>query len=232
MQSFQIIPAIDIKNEKSLRVKNTTDPIELTKKYEQQGAEYLHLVDINGAIYNNPVNLHLIKKIIEKSNCKIEVSAGVDNLEKIEQINKLNPWQIIISSNSLFNIKNIKEIARETNKENVTISIDHNNGHLAARGKLKNSDISIYEIAKKLRVLKFQRYIMTNINDDGMLKMSNLEYALKFKEIISEDVILSGGVNSIEDIQKIKSYGFSGVIIGRALNEGKLALNEIYKKID
>lgn len=234
--TFQVLPAIDIKNGKCIRLlqgafdtetKYNNDPVSQAQLFEEQGAQYLHVVDLDGALEGNPRNFDLIRQIITSVSCKVEVSGGIRTKKDVERYREINPWQIILGSIAVFKPEFIQEVIETYGTDNISISLDSKDGFAASRGWVETSDTSITDLAQQLDKMGVQRYIFTDISRDGMMNGANIEETVRLKEMVSGQVIASGGVNSFEQVQTIQNQGLDGVVIGKALYEKKITLKEI-----
>lgn len=234
--NFQILPAIDIKDRKCVRLLQgsfdqqtdyNNDPISQAKIFETQGATYIHLVDLDGALKGNPKNFDIIEKIIKTVSCKIEVSGGIRTEEDIKRYLTINPWQIIFGSIAVFKPDFISEIIKKYGQEKFSIALDSKDGYAASRGWIEKSKIKITDLVKKLDTFGVKRYIFTDINRDGMMTGANIEETVKIKQSVNAQVIASGGVNSIQQVKEIKEKNIDGVIIGKAIYENKINLKDL-----
>lgn len=235
MQQFQLLPAIDIKDGRCVRLvrgefdkkkEYTHDPVAQAKLFESQGAQYLHVVDLDGALEGNPKNYDLIKNIVESTRCNVEVSGGIRTFEHIEMYWKINPWQIILGSMAIFDLDFIKEVIRMYAADTFSISLDSKEGYAASRGWVDTSEVTIEDLAENLDAIGVKRYIFTDISRDGMLTGANLEATKQLKELVSGQVVASGGVKSLEEIIAIQQAGLDGVVVGKAIYEGAIDLTE------
>lgn len=234
--NFQILPAIDIKDGQCVRLlkgdfdKQTAynnDPVAQAKYFDTQGAKYLHVVDLDGALEGNPRNFDLIKKIVKQTNCNVEVSGGIRTFEDIERYLAINPWQIILGSVAVFNLNFVSDVIKKYSSEKFSIALDSKDGFAASRGWVEKSDITIADLAKQLNEIGIKRVIFTDVGRDGTLTGVNLEKTLEMKTIFSGQVIASGGVSTVEDVSQLKEAGVDGTIIGKALYENKIDLKEL-----
>ncbi|MBD3245266.1 MAG: hypothetical protein GF335_04730 [Candidatus Moranbacteria bacterium] len=235
-KKFPIIPSMDIKNGRLSRISakflnnnpnKHLNPFFWIEKFNKLGINYLHLVDLDAALNKKTKNFPLVKQIIKSSQLKIEISAGIKTRQDIEKYLELNPWQIILSSASVFNEKFIKNTLKQFKSNQITLSVDYNQGFAASRGNIKKSKIKISTLAEKLSQLDIKRYIFTDVSKDGKLSGANLKAAQKFKETVRSKVLISGGVKSNKEIQTIKNSSLDGCIIGKAIYENKIDLQKI-----
>lgn len=232
MNSFQIIPAIDLKDGALLRGNPDLDPVQQAKVFVQQGAEHLHVVDLNGAIHGEPTNFLLIQDIIRTSGAKAQVSAGIDTPEKAENFHGLNVWQMILASNTIHTLSFVEDVVDRWGPENITLALDWKDGNLVSRSHEKLKPLPFRRVEKKLAELEIKRYIVTDVSRDGSLSGANWETAQTIKDSLqAPQVLVSGGVQSEEEVLKIKEAGLDGVVIGTALYEGRIDLSSLFRRI-
>ena len=236
---MDILPAIDLKDGKAVRLtKGLMDsakiysdkPLEIAKKFEEMGAEWLHIVDLNGAFAGEPRNLEQIKQICQNTNLKVEVGGGIRDEKTIKNyIENLGVNRVILGSIALKNPQFVKDMAK---KYPIVVGIDANNGYVAVEGWAEVSKIKATELAKKFAKVGIKAIISTDIVKDGTLSGLNIEFTEDIAINSSIDTIASGGLKDIDDIKKaINSKKIAGVIIGKAFYEGKIDLIEVFKLI-
>jgi phosphoribosylformimino-5-aminoimidazole carboxamide ribotide isomerase len=232
-----IIPAIDIRGSKVVRLiegdfdKETAysdNPVEMAKKWEAQGAQMLHVVDLDGAKEGLPVNLDIIKNIASDLNIPIEAGGGIRNLDTIRAYLQAGIKRVILSTAACENKDLIKKAVDEFD-EAIAIGIDAREGLVMTKGWLKSADIKALDLARELEALGVKRVIFTNIEADGTLSGVRFERIEELVKKTDLKVIASGGVASIDDIKKLKTLedeGLEGAIIGKALYDKRLDLKE------
>lgn len=227
-----IYPAIDIKDGKCVRLKqgkfdNITiyndDPVEVAKSFEIQGAEFIHIVDLDGAKTGTGSNLEIIKKIVSTIKIPVQTGGGIRSMEDLKIRINTGVSRVIIGSNAVTNPDFVKNAVLEYG-EKIAVGIDAKNGFVATHGWEKNSGIKAIEHALNMQSLGVKTIIYTDIATDGMLKGPNTPAMLQMARSVNMDIIASGGVSSIEDVALIKNTGVKGVIIGKALYENRLSL--------
>lgn len=226
---MQIIPAIDIKDGVCLRATGVdTDPLSQASDFLEHGAEYLHIVDINGAVENNPKNFTHLRHIIDLPDVKVEVSAGINTPEAIQKYFALKPrpWQIILSSRATFDLPFIQTSLNRFGKDHITIALDYNEDVVAARGWKDTSKVKIYDVIEKLTAMNVKRIIATDITRDGNLTGIDLKKIKTLREKITGELVISGGISSLDEILELEEAGIDGVIIGKALYEKKIVLKD------
>ena len=236
---MKIFPAIDIKDKKCVRLvkgdfDNKTEyemsPVEQASKYKDHGFKNLHMVDLDGALTGETVNLDIIKDIVSKFNLKVEVGGGIRNLESIQKYSDAGADKIILGSAAIKDKKFLKE-ACEKFQNKIALGLDAKNGYLSVSGWKENSNQLTLDYLKEVNDYGVSRLIYTDINRDGMKQSPNFEETSKVADISNCPVIISGGVSSINDIKKAKSLkNIEGIIVGKAIYDGDIKLQELVKE--
>lgn len=231
-----IFPAIDLKDGKAVRLTKglmesakvySDEPWELAKRFEDMGAEWLHIVDLNGAFAGEPKNLEQIEKIRKNTNLKIQLGGGIRDEETIKKYLDLGINRLILGSIAARNPQKVIELAK---KYPVAVGIDAKDGFVAVDGWGKSEGIKAVELAEKFKNSGIECIIATDISKDGTLSGLNIDFILDIMKASEKPVIASGGVASEDDIRKVKENGIYGVIVGKAFYEGKVNLEEVFKK--
>ncbi len=233
---FEVIPAIDILNGKCVRLKQgrydaetvySKDPLEIAKKWESQGGKRLHVVDLDGARTGIPKNIEIIKNIAKEVNIPVQTGGGIRNFDLIKELIDFGVDRVILGTTA---VKNPNLLARVCEKfgDQIAVAIDAKDGQVATEGWTKVSKKDTLTLAKEAIGFGVKRFIYTDISRDGMLTGPNFEGIKKFVSQIKAPVIASGGISSKEDIEKLKETGVEGCIVGKALYEGKITLEEIF----
>jgi len=229
-----IIPAIDIKNGKCVRLTQgkfesekiySDNPVDIAKKWQEQGAKMLHIVDLDGAKSGSLANLKVIKKIVNAINIPIQVGGGIRNRKAVEKLLSIGASRVILGTLALEDDNELKNILKDFAPQ-VVIALDTKNGKLMKQGWLESSDKSSVTTALKLESLGVQRFIYTDIVKDGTLTEPNYKEIANLTKKIPVPVIISGGISNLNSIRQLKSIGVEGIIIGKALYEEKIDLKE------
>jgi phosphoribosylformimino-5-aminoimidazole carboxamide ribotide isomerase len=239
---MKIFPAIDIKDKKCVRlVKGNFDnkteyeisPINQAEKYKDHGFENLHIVDLDGALTGETVNLDLIKEIVSKFDLKIEVGGGVRTIDSIQQYMDAGVEKIILGSAAIKDKKFLQKACQKFPNK-IALGLDAKNGYLSISGWKENSNQLTLDYLKEVNDFGASRLIYTDINRDGMKQSPNFEETAKVADVSNCPVIISGGVSSINDIKKAKSLNknIEGIIVGKAIYDGDIKLEELVKEID
>jgi len=236
---MKIFPAIDIKDKKCVRLikgdfDNKTEykmsPVEQAGKYKDHGFKNLHIVDLDGALTGETVNLDIIQDIVGKFNLKIEVGGGIRNPESIQKYIDVGVEKVILGSAAIKD-KNFLKEACEKFVDKIALGLDAKDGYLSVSGWRENSNQLALDYLKEVNDYGVSRLIYTDINRDGMKQSPNFNETLKLAEISNCPVIISGGVSSIDDIKKAKNLkNVEGIIVGKAIYDGDIKLKELVKE--
>lgn len=209
----------------------SNDPAEMAKRWEEEGAEIIHVVDLDGAVEKSPRNLDSIRKILKIINVPIQVGGGIRNEKTIRTYLDLGVKRVIIGTEAIKNPKLIKD-ACKVFPGRIVVGIDARNGLVAIEGWTKTTQIKAINLAKQFESCGVAAINFTDIHRDGMQTGVNIMATKLLAESVSIPVVASGGVSTVEDIKKLiplQGVGVVGVIIGRALYSGTLNLKEAIK---
>ncbi len=236
---MKIFPAIDIKDKKCVRLvkgefDNTTEydlsPVEQAKKYQDYGFKNLHIVDLDGALTGQTINSDIILDIISKFDLKVEVGGGIRNFENIKKYVDIGAEKVILGSAAIKDKDFLKEACKKFPNK-IALGLDAKDGYLSVSGWKENSNQSILEYLSYVNDYGVSRLIYTDINKDGMKQSPNFEETSKVAEKSNCPVIISGGVSSLEDIKKAKTLkNIEGIIVGKAIYDGDIELDELVKE--
>ena len=237
---MKIFPAIDIKDKKCVRLikgdfNNKTEykisPIEQARKYKDHGFKDLHIVDLDGALTGETINLDIIRQIVKKFNLKIEIGGGIRNFESIQKYIDAGVEKVILGSAAIKD-KNFLKQACDNFPNKIALGLDAKDGYLSVSGWKENSNQLTLDYLKEVNDYGASRLIYTDINRDGMKQSPNFEETSKVADISNCPVIISGGVSSIEDVKKAKSVNknIEGIIVGKAIYDGDIKLEELARK--
>ena len=234
---MRIIPAVDIKEGRCVRLVQgkadqetvySNDPLSMANHWDEEGAQTLHVVDLDGAFQGSPINSEIVKKIIYSSSVDIQVGGGIRTLEAIEKYVKAGAYRVILGTIAQKEPEFVEEACRRFPNK-IIIGIDAQNGLVAVKGWVEVSEQKATDLAQKMKSFGIAGFIFTDISRDGMLQGPNLESIKEFAECAQLPVIASGGVSRLEDIKnlaKLESYGVEGVIIGKALYDKTISFKE------
>ncbi len=240
---MKIFPAIDIKDKKCVRlVKGNFDhkteyemsPVEQARKYKDHGFKNLHIVDLDGALTGETVNLDIIQIIVKNFDLKIEVGGGVRSIESIKKYNDAGVEKVILGSAAIKDKNFLKEACQKFPNQ-IALGLDAKDGYLSVSGWKENSNKLTLDFLKEVNDLGASRLIYTDINQDGMKQGPNFEETLKVADTSNCPVVISGGVSSIDDIKKAKELNnknIEGIIVGKAIYDGDINLDELAKELN
>ena len=230
-----IYPAIDIRGGRCVRLTEgrfdaetvfADDPAEMALKWAGMGAEFLHLVDLDGALAGEGKNVPVIERILQSVNIPVQLGGGIRNLETIEKLLALGVTRLILGSAAVKNPQLVEEACKKY-PGHIAVGIDAKNGEVAIEGWGKGSGVAATELAKQMAAYGVETIIYTDISRDGMLSGVNVEATAALARACGVPIIASGGVASIEDIRRVKaveSDGVQGCIIGKAIYTGAVDL--------
>ena len=238
---MKIFPAIDIKNQKCVRLvkgdfDNKTEyeisPVEQAGRYKDYGFKNLHIVDLDGALTGETINIDIIKNIVGKFDLKVEIGGGIRNIESVKKYIDAGAEKVILGSAAIKSKKFLKE-ACEKFPNKIALGLDAKDGYLSVSGWKENSNKLTLDYLKEVNNYGFSRLIYTDINRDGMKQSPNFKETSKVANISNCPVIISGGVSSIDDVKKAKELkNIEGIIVGKAIYDGDINLEELVKEID
>lgn len=232
---MRIYPAIDIRGGKCVRLlkgdfeKETTfsdTPEEMAKKWEAMGAEYLHLVDLDGALAGMSKNLDTVKKILMAVDIPCELGGGIRSMENIKEVLDTGVERVILGSVAVKNPALVKEACAKYG-ERIVVGIDAKDGMVAVDGWGVSSDVKVTELAKKMKAVGVKTIIYTDISRDGTLEGVNVEATARLAKESGVKIVASGGVRSKADIRALLPHereGIEGVIVGKSIYMGTLDL--------
>lgn len=230
-----LFPAIDIRNGNCVRlIQGDYDqetiygdsPTAMALQWEQKGAQYLHLIDLDGAKTGNSLNQAAIKKVAETVSIPVQVGGGIRSMEIIKSHIENGVSRVIIGTAAITDPAFLEE-AVKTYGDKIAVSIDARHGYVATDGWTETSDIKAVDLIEDLNKIGVQTIVYTDIFKDGMLEGPNFEELREINLATSIDVIASGGVTTKADIQKLESMNMYGAIIGKALYDGNLRFEEL-----
>ena len=231
-----VIPAIDLKDGKCVRLSMgkkehetvfSDNPVQVAKDWKMQGAEYIHVVDLDGAFDGEPKNMHIIKQIKENVDVHIQVGGGIRHKQVVEKLIGMGIDRLI-GTRALDSPEWLFELCSEFPGK-IAVGIDAENGMVAVKGWTSVSDSTAIDFAREIEKANPVAVIFTDIAKDGMLQGPGFSSILNFTMNVNMPVIASGGVSSIEDVKKLSLFPLEGMIIGKALYTGNILLSEAIK---
>lgn len=230
-----LIPAIDLKGGRCVRLVQgkadrvkvySSDPAKVARRWQKEGARFLHVVDLDGAFSGEAKNLPALKRILEAVTIPIEFGGGVRSLGIIAKLLSLGVDRVILGTATIENKGLVKKAVQRFGPERIVAGIDAKGGKVAVRGWEKKTAVPALNLARKMKTLGVRRVIYTDIARDGMLSGPNIPALKKMAKESGLAVIASGGISTLKDIQKVAALGVEGMIIGKALYEEKFTLRE------
>ena len=240
---MKIFPAIDIKDRKCVRLikgdfenktEYKTSPIDQASKYKNHGFRDLHIVDLDGALTGRTVNLEVVREIVSKYDFKVEIGGGIRSLENIKQYIDAGVDKVILGSGAIKNKEFLKEACRKFENK-IALGLDSKDGKLSVSGWKENLNVKTIEYLKEVNEFGVSRIIHTDINRDGMKTSPNLDETVEIAEISNCPVVISGGVSSLSDIKQakgLKNKNIEGIIVGKAIYDGDIKLDDLAKEIN
>jgi phosphoribosylformimino-5-aminoimidazole carboxamide ribotide isomerase len=236
---MKIFPAIDIKDKKCVRLvkgdfdnktEYETSPIDQAGKYKDHGFKNLHIVDLDGALTGETINLNIIQEIVSKFDFKIEIGGGIRNFESIQKYTDSGVEKVILGSAAIKDKIFLKEACQKFPNK-IALGLDAKDGYLSVSGWKENSKKQTLDYLKEVNDFGVSRLIYTDINRDGTKASPNFDDTVKVANTSNCPVIISGGVSSIQDIKKAKELkNIEGIIVGKAIYDGDIDLNELVKE--
>ena len=240
---MKIFPAIDIKDKKCVRLlkgdfdtktEYAMSPVEQARKYKDHGFKNLHIVDLDGALTGETVNLDIIQKIVKNFDLKIEVGGGVRSMDNIQKYTDAGVEKVILGSAAIKDKNFLKEACKKFPNQ-IALGLDAKDGYLSVFGWKENSNKLTLDYLKEVNDFGASRLIYTDIDQDGMKQGPNFEETSRVADTSNCPVIISGGVSSIDDIKKAKELNnknIEGIIVGKAIYDGDIDLDKLVKEID
>ena len=237
---MKIYPAIDIKNGKCVRLRQgnfddmtvyNDNPVEVAKEWIKNGASYIHLVDLDGAREGSGVNSDIIKEIANLSDVPVQTGGGIRTMEDIENKLALGVRRVILGTVAVKNPEIVKE-AVEKFGDAIAVGIDAKNGMVAVSGWEEVSEVSAVELCVKMRDYGVKTIIYTDISKDGMMSGPNIEATKEIVDATGIDIIASGGVSGMNDLENVAKINAHGAIIGKALYTGAINLKEAVDRFE
>ncbi|MDT0049182.1 1-(5-phosphoribosyl)-5-[(5-phosphoribosylamino)methylideneamino]imidazole-4-carboxamide isomerase [Listeria cossartiae subsp. cayugensis] len=232
---MQIFPAIDLKNGQCVRLfqgdfsKQTVvneDPIAQAKAFASDGATYLHIVDLDGALEGRPVNLEIIKKMQTVAKIPVQVGGGIRSMAQVDYYLESGIDRVIIGSAALTDPDFLRAAVQKYGSK-IAAGIDAKNGFVATSGWLDVSQVSYLDLAKRMEEMDVETIIYTDISRDGTLTGPNLEQMAALQKHVSINLVASGGVSSRADLEALAKLGLYGAIAGKALYNGNISMSDV-----
>ena len=233
---MKIIPAIDLMDGKVVRLYKgdphqktmySDNPVEVAKRWESAGADILHLVDLDATLGRDS-NLDIIKKILDTVSIPVEVAGGLRDKSLVMEVAKLSE-RIVLGTLAFRNKSLLKSLLSELGPEKIVISVDHKDGEIVINGWQKDTGIKLIPAINEFLEMGFTEFLLTNVSRDGTLEGPDLEFLEQACNLSNANIIASGGISNIIDVEDVKEKNAFGVILGKALYEKKLTIEEAKK---
>ena len=233
---MKIIPAIDLMNGQVVRLykgdpKQKTvysdNPVEIAKKWEADGADMLHVVDLDATLGIGS-NLSIIKKILEEISIPVEVAGGLRDESLILDVAKISN-RVVIGTLAFEDKELVKKLLLSLGPEKIVISVDHKDGEIVIHGWQDSAGIKLIDAIKEFLEMGFTEFLLTDVSRDGTLEGPDLEFLEQACSLDKTNVIASGGISNVDDVKDVKEKNAFGVILGKALYENKISIEDAKK---
>lgn len=238
---MRLYPAIDLKDGQCVRLKQglfdqvkaySDSPAEVARLWESQGGRFLHLVDLDGALRGRSVNAACIRQIVDAVSIPVELGGGIRTLSDIREVLKLGVYRAILGTKAVQEPELLARAVREFGSEHIAAGIDAKNGYVAIQGWETVSRRRAIDLALEMKDMGVRTIIYTDISRDGMLSGPNVEATRQMAEQTGLDIVASGGMSCMEDLEQLYEAGISGAIIGKALYEKRIDLREAVRRFE
>ncbi len=237
---MKIYPALDIKNGKCVRLIKgnysneivfNKNPLDVVKEFEDAGSKYLHVIDLDGAKEGDTKIITIVEQIVQETSLKIQIGGGIRIYDQAKSYLDIGVDRIIFGTSAIYNQQEIKKTINEFDSNKIVVSIDALKGKIKTSGWMKNTKKSIKNLISELEMIGVQSFIYTDIEKDGTLSTPNFEYIKKFRELSTKELLIAGGISSMEDIFKLEKINIDGAIIGMALYTNQINLKNVLKNL-
>lgn len=237
---MMVIPSIDIKDGKCVKLiqgkpgtglEFSLDPVSMAKYWANEGAPLLHVVDLNGAIERSKINRFIVSEIIRRVDIPVQVGGGISSVEDALYFLNVGAHRIILGTIVFENFELFKEIVEVIGPEKIIVALDAKSGLIVKRGWTESTGIKVYDAIERLDPSMFWGVLYTDVQREGLASGICIETLEKLLKATEKPVFYAGGVSSIRDILTLKNLGVYGVILGRALYEGRFSLREAMEAV-
>lgn len=234
-----IFPAIDIIGGQCVRLRQgdfdrgvvySANPLEVAKDFERQGAQFVHVVDLDAAKSGNLVNLKLIAKIISSLSIPVEVGGGIRDVQSAKQYVQAGVGRLVIGTAALDDPQLLSDLCL-TFPDKISLGLDVKDEYVYTHGWTHKTELTIWDLLKEVSSLPLASVIVTDIDRDGMLSGPNFKLYEKLSEHTHHNIVVSGGISSLDEIVRLSKTGVYGVVVGKALYEGKFTLPAILQAV-
>lgn len=229
-----ILPAIDLYDKKAVRLYKgdynemtiySNNPIEIARKFEQCGATFIHMVDLEGAKNGTTPNIDEVRKVVEYTNLAVEIGGGIRDEETVKKYIDLGVTRVILGTAAVTDDEFLRKMV-STYKESIAVGVDLKDGYVAIKGWTEKSSLTADEFFAHLSEIGVKTVICTDISKDGAMQGTNRELYKNLSEKYTMDIVASGGVSSLEDIKALREMNLYGAILGKAYYVGAVDLKE------
>lgn len=232
---MKVLAAIDImkgdvvrltKGDQSTKKVYSNDPVQVAKKWAKDGADMLHIVDLDAALGNESSNLSIISEILHSVNIPIQIGGGIRNTETFERIVKMGFSKIVVGTMAYRNVNELRLLSKNYG-DKIVISLDEINGKVMIEGWKSSSDYKVEDAINKFNKLGISNFLLTSIIKDGTLSGPDIVILNSINTDRKSKIIASGGISSLVDVLRVRSIGCDGVILGKALYEERLDIKKV-----
>ena len=237
---MNIFPAIDLIGGQAVRLVKgdygkvtvySNSPAEVAKSFEECGASFMHIVDLDGAKDGSTVNFDTVKEIVLGTSLSVEVGGGIRSMDTVKRYVDIGVDRVIIGTAAVKDPEFLKE-AVEAYGDHIAVGVDVKDGMVAIKGWTEVSEFSCYDFCEKMQSVGVKTIICTDISKDGMMSGTNRELYRELYDEFSLNIIASGGVSSMEDVSVLSNMGLFGAIVGKAIYTGAIDLSDAIKLAD
>jgi phosphoribosylformimino-5-aminoimidazole carboxamide ribotide isomerase len=230
-----VIPAVDImdgnvvrlvKGNPADKVVYGNDPVETAKKWENAGADLLHVVDLDATLRTGRKNAEYVSSIINAVKIPVEVAGGIRSIPAVKEMFRKNAAKVVIGTMAYKNPESIRKLAKK-NQNKIIVSLDQNNGNVMIDGWRETTGSSVIDSMAFFMDMGIREFLLTSVNRDGTMNGPDITMLSSAVRFSSANIIASGGISSVEDAIKVRNVGCSAVILGKALYEGKLSVEKV-----
>lgn len=238
---MKLYPAIDMKDGKCVRLKQgefkditvyCDEPWKVAKYFEENGASFIHLVDLDGALKGHSVNEESIKRIVSEVNIPCELGGGIRTARDIERVLSYGINRVIIGTKAVSSPEFVREAVEKFGSEKIVIGVDAKDGFVAVEGWEQLSDKTALSMCLTMKELGVKHIVYTDISKDGMLSGPNVAMTKKLTDETGLDIIASGGVSGAEDLRSLAAAGIKGAIIGKAIYENRINIQDAVREFE
>ena len=229
-----IFPAIDLYDKKAVRLYKgdynqmtvySENPVEVAKGFKAQGAEYIHMVDLEGAKDGTTPNFEVVAAVAKESGLRVEIGGGIRDEETVKKYIDAGVMRVILGTAALNDPEFLENVCRKYG-DKIAVGADLKDGQVAIKGWLETSDVSGIDFLSKMQDLGVKTVICTDISRDGAMRGTNRELYRELSEKFTMDIVASGGVSTIDDVKALRSMNLYGAIVGKAIYTGDIDLSE------